>query len=210
MCARCRRNASDYWYICAPSSAVTSNIMSDRHAQVSVKLEQVKSPGNDAEQEGVHPGEQVPASPVSPDPAGVTTADTDADDIPAHPRKTPPKQKADEKDPCNTEKSFYASEDSHRLTKNSSNLTVGVKIQEETNGNLVQPSTNLQEARSENAMKPARKRRPVTVDSAKAKTSLEALKLSIKQLKWKEVRRKPLLCATVGSCACFLYVKRRN
>lgn len=32
-----------------------------------------------------------------------------------------------------------------------------------------------------------KKRRAVTVDSSKAKTSLEALKLSIRQLKWKEV-----------------------
>lgn len=30
--------------------------------------------------------------------------------------------------------------------------------------------------------------RPVTVDSSKAKTSLDALKISIRQLKWKEVR----------------------
>ncbi|KAL0193300.1 hypothetical protein M9458_011596, partial [Cirrhinus mrigala] len=34
----------------------------------------------------------------------------------------------------------------------------------------------------------AKKRRTVTVDTSKAKTSLEALKMSIRQLKWKEVR----------------------
>ncbi|XP_034565838.1 tubulin polyglutamylase TTLL11 isoform X2 [Notolabrus celidotus] len=58
----------------------------------------------------------------------------------------------------------------------------------ENNGNYVtiQPSKNIQEARREEALKLTRKRRPVTVDTAKAKTSLEALKISIKQLKWKE------------------------
>ncbi|XP_051552501.1 tubulin polyglutamylase TTLL11-like isoform X1 [Myxocyprinus asiaticus] len=38
----------------------------------------------------------------------------------------------------------------------------------------------------EDRSKVAKKRRPVTVDISKAKTSLEALKLSIRQLKWKE------------------------
>ncbi|RXM91775.1 Tubulin polyglutamylase TTLL11 [Acipenser ruthenus] len=40
----------------------------------------------------------------------------------------------------------------------------------------------------EDGSKVQRKKRSVTVDSSKAKTSLEALKTSIKQLKWKEVR----------------------
>ncbi|CAG05225.1 unnamed protein product, partial [Tetraodon nigroviridis] len=165
--------------------------MTDHYAQVSVKLGQVKSFGNDAEKEGVHPGEQVPASPVSPDPPGVATAGSDATDISTHPRTTRPRQETDERDPCgNLERSFHGSEDSDHLTKNFSNLTGGVKIQKgttETNGNFVQPPANLQEAHGEDAMRPAKKRRPVTVDSAKAKTSLEALKLSIKQLKWREV-----------------------
>lgn len=57
----------------------------------------------------------------------------------------------------------------------------------ETNGNyLTTPaSKNIHETRREDGLKPSRKR-PVTVDTSKAKTSLEALKLSIKQLKWKE------------------------
>lgn len=188
--------------------------MSDHYAQVRVELEQVKSSGNDAEKEGVHPGEQVPASPVSPDPPGVTTAGSDAANISTHPRKSRPKQRIDEKDSCgNLDKLFYGSEVSDHPTKNFSNLTGGVKIQKgktETNGNFVPPSKNLQEAHSEDAMKPAKKRRPVTVDSAKAKTSLEALKLSIKQLKWKEVCKKPISCSIFCPCACFLCMKRCN
>ncbi|XP_016334639.1 tubulin polyglutamylase TTLL11-like, partial [Sinocyclocheilus anshuiensis] len=38
----------------------------------------------------------------------------------------------------------------------------------------------------EDGSKAAKKRRGVTVDTSKAKTSLEALKMSIRQLKWKE------------------------
>ncbi|XP_058238720.1 tubulin polyglutamylase TTLL11 isoform X2 [Hemibagrus wyckioides] len=41
-------------------------------------------------------------------------------------------------------------------------------------------------AAEENTVKAVRKARYVTVDTSKAKTSLEALKLSIRQLKWKE------------------------
>lgn len=187
------RRISAPWRVCAPPSTVTSNcIMSDCYAPVRVELEQVESFGNDAGKEGVHPGEQLPAaSPVSPEPPGVTTAGSDAASISSHPRKDHPQQGTEEKDSCGyVEKSFFGSEVSDHLTTNFSHLTEGVKLQKgktETNGNSLQPAKDLQEARSEDAMKPAKKRRPVTVDSAKAKTSLEALKLSIKQLKWKEV-----------------------
>ncbi|XP_017286699.1 tubulin polyglutamylase TTLL11 [Kryptolebias marmoratus] len=55
----------------------------------------------------------------------------------------------------------------------------------ETNGNYVavQEGRSILEPRCQEGL---RKRRAVTVDTSKAKTSLEALKLSIKQLKWKE------------------------
>ncbi|XP_028830659.1 tubulin polyglutamylase TTLL11 isoform X2 [Denticeps clupeoides] len=59
----------------------------------------------------------------------------------------------------------------------------------EANGNAApghQENELMSPLSKEEANKPAKKRRPVTVDSSKAKTSLEALKLSIRQLKWKE------------------------
>ncbi|XP_041914814.1 tubulin polyglutamylase TTLL11 [Alosa sapidissima] len=60
----------------------------------------------------------------------------------------------------------------------------------EANGNVVSSQTQQKDTKSaqskEDANKLAKKRRPVTVDTSKAKTSLEALKLSIRQLKWKE------------------------
>lgn len=43
-----------------------------------------------------------------------------------------------------------------------------------------------------------RSQRPVTVDSSKARTSLDALKISIRQLKWKEVRPGPAAWAQGG------------
>ena len=51
--------------------------------------------------------------------------------------------------------------------------------------------------------------RPVTVDSSKARTSLDALKISIRQLKWKEVRPGPAAWAQGGGLedlrgACWL------
>lgn len=49
----------------------------------------------------------------------------------------------------------------------------------ETNG--------AEEEDEEDTVKTVRKARSITVDTSKAKTSLEALKLSIRQLKWKEV-----------------------
>ncbi|CAL8320427.1 unnamed protein product [Lota lota] len=58
---------------------------------------------------------------------------------------------------------------------------------QETNGNSNGSSTNHRPRdRHESGHRHQRKKKPVTVDTSKAKTSLEALKLSIKQLKWKE------------------------
>ncbi|KPP74298.1 hypothetical protein Z043_106550 [Scleropages formosus] len=59
----------------------------------------------------------------------------------------------------------------------------------ESNGVTV-PSIQLKDAKSQyikdEGSKLVKKKRPVTVDTSKAKTSLEALKVSIRQLKWKE------------------------
>lgn len=54
----------------------------------------------------------------------------------------------------------------------------------EANGNYIDMKIN-QDAH-DNGVKRQQKKKPVTVDTSKAKTSLEALKISIKQLKWKE------------------------
>ncbi|XP_019908948.3 tubulin polyglutamylase TTLL11 isoform X2 [Esox lucius] len=61
----------------------------------------------------------------------------------------------------------------------------------ETNGNTVIPNQRPKETKGfshnkEDGNKVVKRRKPVTVDTSKAKTSMEALKLSIRQLKWKE------------------------
>lgn len=57
----------------------------------------------------------------------------------------------------------------------------------EANGNYMNnPHVKSNQDMHGNGVKPPRKKKPVTVDISKAKTSLEALKISIKQLRWKE------------------------
>ncbi|XP_076867308.1 tubulin polyglutamylase TTLL11 isoform X2 [Brachyhypopomus gauderio] len=56
----------------------------------------------------------------------------------------------------------------------------------QTNGNAEQLKLGKAAHEKEEGNKVVKKRRSITVDTSKAKTSLEALKLSIKQLKWKE------------------------
>lgn len=173
--------------------------MSDHYVQVKVQLEEMKS--FDEEKEGSNIEEQVPASSrasVSPDPSSITAADRDASGTSDHCRQNRSKLGRGNKNSCgNSDPSLYGSVVSAQVEKNLNRLErtlnfKGGKIlrgKSETNGNYVtiKPSKNIQEAGHDDALKLSKKRRPVTVDTAKAKTSLEALKLSIKQLKWKEV-----------------------
>lgn len=184
--------------------------MSDHYVKVKVQLEQMKSFGEDAEKEGVDAEEQVPVSSppasVSPDPSSTTIAGRDASNTSntcKHRGKSRSKVGKDDKNSCGrhiSDLSLHGSAVPAHGGKNLNRLgherTLHIKGtgkilqgKSETNGNYVtiHPSKNIQEARREDAFKLAKKRRPVTVDTAKAKTSLEALKLSIRQLKWKEV-----------------------
>lgn len=151
----------------------------------------MKSFGEDAEKEGVDTEEQVPVcSPpasVSPDPSSITRTGRDASNTSItckHRGKSRGKLGKDDKNSCG--KDVVSGKNLNRLgtlhIKGTGKILQG---KTETNGNYVtiQPSKNNQE----DGFKLARKRRPVTVDTSKAKTSLEALKISIKQLKWKEV-----------------------
>ncbi|XP_047425445.1 tubulin polyglutamylase TTLL11 [Mugil cephalus] len=186
--------------------------MSDHYVKVRVQLEQMKSFGEDAEKEGVDAVDQAPASSspsasASPDPPNVTTATTTTTTttIPAavdtsitckHRGKSRSKPGRDDKNsaakhvPDLPAVSAHPEKNLNRLgtlhIKGTGKILQG---KSESNGNYVtihHASKNIQETRREDGFKHARKRRPVTVDTSKAKTSLEALKLSIKQLKWKE------------------------
>lgn len=179
--------------------------MSDHYVKVKVQLEQMKSFGEDAEKERVDTEEQVPVSSpraaVSPDPSSINTAGRDAS---RHRGKSRSKLRKDDNSSCVkhiSEMSLHGSVVPAHVGKNLKRLghdrTLHIKgtgevlqSKSETNGNYatIHPSKSIQEARHEDGFKLGKKRRPVTVDTAKAKTSLEALKLSIKQLNWKEVR----------------------
>ncbi|XP_031417389.1 tubulin polyglutamylase TTLL11-like, partial [Clupea harengus] len=156
--------------------------MSDHYVKVKVQLEQLKSTGEveEAETAGEEqvPNETPPAS-LSPLPVALEVR-RDASKNPARNYDKSPNTKQD------------APVSSH--LDNAPSLQVkgtGKVLQEkaEANGNVVtsQPHKDIKSAHSkEDANTLVKKRRPVTVDTSKAKTSLEALKLSIRQLKWKE------------------------
>ncbi|KAL7376504.1 hypothetical protein ABVT39_009432 [Epinephelus coioides] len=179
--------------------------MSDHYAKVKIQLEQMKSLGEDAKKEGVDTEEQVPVcSPpasVSPDPPSITIAGRDASNTSItckHRGKSRSKLGKDDKNSCGkhtTDVSAVSAQIGKNLNRLGHERILHIKGtgkilqgKSETNGNYVtiHPSKNIQETRREDGFKVARKRRPVTVDTSKAKTSLEALKISIKQLKWKE------------------------
>ncbi|XP_029941270.1 tubulin polyglutamylase TTLL11 [Salarias fasciatus] len=183
--------------------------MSDRYEKVTVQLEQMKAFAEDAEKEGVDPEEQVPPSSpsasVSPDPSSTTVAGSDASSTSTtskHRGKGRSKPGRDDKTPCGRhipDLSLQGSVVTAHAEKNLNKLGyeralhikgTGKILQgkSEPNGNYVtiQATKNIQESRRDDGFKVTKKRRPVTVDTSKAKTSLEALKISIKQLKWKE------------------------
>ncbi|XP_069024824.1 tubulin polyglutamylase TTLL11 [Embiotoca jacksoni] len=188
--------------------------MNDRHVKVEVQLERMKSFGEDAAKAGaVDAEEPVPvsvpvpssAASLSPDPSGITIAAAAAAgaDTPGKPRgKHRGKPGKDAKNICGKHISDLALHGSavsahgeRHLNRLGYERTLHIKgtgkiLQGklENNGNYatIHASKNIHETRREDGFKVPRKRRPVTVDTSKAKTSLEALKISIRQLKWKE------------------------
>ncbi|XP_041667723.1 tubulin polyglutamylase TTLL11 [Cheilinus undulatus] len=177
--------------------------MSDNY--VKVQPEQMKSLVEVGEKEGVDTEEQVPVSSPSADPPSITISGSDVSNTSITSKQRGKSRSKLVKDDKNSsgknipDLSVQGSVVSAHTGKNLNRLGqeqalhikgTGKILQgkSENNGNYVtiHPSKNNQEARREEALKLSRKRRPVTVDTAKAKTSLEALKISIKQLKWKE------------------------
>lgn len=101
-------------------------------------------------------------------------------------------------------KSECSQEKGHSRVSNEQNLHIKgtgrlLKSKTATNGHVEscqrQTDEKCEHRVKEDGSKVAKKRRAVTVDTSKAKTSLEALKMSIRLLKWKEVRAQhPRLC----------------
>ncbi|XP_072228048.1 tubulin polyglutamylase TTLL11 isoform X1 [Leuresthes tenuis] len=176
--------------------------MSDRYGNVRVQVEQMKSLGDNAEKGGVDTEERLPVSSpsvsASPDPSSSVPTDASSfSDIPKQRGKSRSRPGKDDKPdsdgsllgsvvPAPAVKNLRSPEYAQTLLiKGTGKILQG---KSEPNGNYltIHASKKVQETRREDGLKPSRKRRPVTVDTSKAKTSLEALKLSIKQLKWKE------------------------
>ncbi|KAL3041990.1 hypothetical protein OYC64_020037 [Pagothenia borchgrevinki] len=177
--------------------------MSEHYVKVKIHVEQMKSFGEDAEKQGVDAEEEeeeqvaVSSSPpasVSPDPPSITIAGRDVSNTFKHRGKSRIKMGKDDKNICGKHSLDVSLHGGRNVNKLGHERTLHIKgtgkilqgKNNENNGVSMRPSKNIQEARREDGFKLARKRRPVTVDTSKAKTSLEALKLSIRQLKWKE------------------------
>ncbi|XP_076014734.1 tubulin polyglutamylase TTLL11 [Genypterus blacodes] len=175
--------------------------MSDHYVKVKVQFEQMKSFGEDAEQEGVDAEVQGTDS-VSPVTSSITTLGTDSPKTPISCKqrsKSRSKPSKEEKNKHISDLSLFGSVAASHVGKNLNRLHhermlhvkgTGRILQgrSESNGNFMlnNPPKHMQETRRGDGAKLAKKKRPVTVDTSKAKTSLEALKISIKQLKWKE------------------------
>ncbi|XP_021446272.1 tubulin polyglutamylase TTLL11 isoform X1 [Oncorhynchus mykiss] len=190
--------------------------MSDHYVKVKVQLEQMKSSGEGVEKEEADmiEDEVLVASPpasVSPIPASCTPA---AQREPPkttvtcrNQSKSRSKLGKDEKNTGTKQDSVPALQGTIVASNANSGKPVNRKDNEqqtlqikgtgkmlqgktETNGNAVPihlpEDIKVGPHNKEDANKVAKRRKPVTVDTFKAKTSLEALKLSIRQLKWKE------------------------
>ncbi|KAM9735694.1 tubulin polyglutamylase TTLL11 isoform 2-T3 [Menidia menidia] len=187
-------------------------MMSEHYGNDKIQVEKMRSLGDDAGKGDADTEQQIPVSSpsvsASPDPSSSitpTTTTTDASSFPGMCKqrgksrskpgkadKSPCVKPVPDKSPLGSAVPVHAVKISKcpeyaqtLLIKGTGKILQG---KSEPNGNYVTipASKKIQETRSEDGLKPSRKRRPVTVDTSKAKTSLEALKISIKQLKWKE------------------------
>ncbi|XP_062411072.1 tubulin polyglutamylase TTLL11 [Sardina pilchardus] len=164
--------------------------MSDHYVKVKVQLEQLKSTGEVGEVEAAEVEQvstETPPASLSPVPAALEVRRDTAKTLGTARNRSKSRTKLG-----NANIKPDAPVLSH--LDNAPSLRIkgtGKVLQEkaEANGNVVSSQTqnDTKSAQSkEDANKLPKKRRPVTVDTSKAKTSLEALKLSIRQLKWKE------------------------
>ncbi|KAJ0057194.1 hypothetical protein NL108_002113 [Boleophthalmus pectinirostris] len=162
----------------------------------------MKSLVQDAEKEGVDSEELVsmpsPSASVSPDAPSITITGRDTNNLStcrnrSKSRGKPAKEDKNLSVKHNKDPPFHSSLLGQKQNRQENERTLLIRGTEkvlqgrsEPNGNYMNNPhlKNIQD--HENGIKHPRKKKPVTVDSSKAKTSLEALKISIKHLKWKE------------------------
>uniref|UniRef100_A0A8C1YUF0 Tubulin tyrosine ligase-like family, member 11 n=1 Tax=Cyprinus carpio TaxID=7962 RepID=A0A8C1YUF0_CYPCA len=171
--------------------------MSDHYERVKIELQQMK----EVENEAAADEEQLFPASVSPIPADVSfTARRDLSKSSINGRsRSKSRSKADGRERqvngkqlpyLTAQKSDYSQGQSR--VSDEPNLHIKgtakhLKGKTAANGH-VESCQRQTDGKCEHHGKEAKKRIAVTVDTSKAKTSLEALKMSIRQLKWKEVR----------------------
>lgn len=178
------------------------NTMSDHYERVKIELQQMKA----VESEAAADKEQLSPASVTSVPAEVSFAarrDLSRSSIngrsrsksrskaDGHERQVNGKQLSD----LTPQKSDYSQEKGQSRLSNEQNIKGTLRLlkgKTAANGHVEscqrEKDLKCEHHGKEDGSKVAKKRRAVTVDTSKAKTSLEALKMSIRQLKWKEVR----------------------
>lgn len=172
--------------------------MSDHYVQVKDELEQKKSPGEGGEKDAVSEEETVPiplAGSVSPAAASIGGRSDAAKTSVTGRQKS--KSRSTQGAPDRNIGNKRDSDGGHAAEIPGEKMS-GTLLQVKGTGKVLQgrvetngvaaPGHQEGDRCKGDGNKVARKRRAVTVDTSKAKTSLEALKVSIRQLKWKEVR----------------------
>uniref|UniRef100_A0A8C6TMM3 Tubulin tyrosine ligase-like family, member 11 n=1 Tax=Neogobius melanostomus TaxID=47308 RepID=A0A8C6TMM3_9GOBI len=163
----------------------------------------MKSLDQDAEKEGAESEEQAyvssPSASVSPDAPSITVTGRDANDAStcrnrSRSRGNPAKEDINFTVKQFTDRALHSNISGENVKRQEYERTLHIRGSDkvlqgrpEANGNNVNnPRSKMNQDTLDNGVKLPRKKKPVTVDTSKAKTSLEALKISIKQLKWKE------------------------
>ncbi|XP_043094258.1 tubulin polyglutamylase TTLL11 isoform X2 [Puntigrus tetrazona] len=168
--------------------------MSDHYERVKIELQQMK----EVENEAAADEEQLSPASVSPVPADLSfTARRDPSKSSINGRsRSKSRSKADAHErQVNGKQPTDPAPQGQRRVSNEPNLHVKgtarlLKVKTAANGHVEsgkrQTDGKCEHHGKEDESKAAKKRKAVTVDTSKAKTSLEALKMSIRQLKWKE------------------------
>ncbi|XP_077087171.1 tubulin polyglutamylase TTLL11 [Siphateles boraxobius] len=176
------------------------NTMSDHYERVKIELQQMKA----VESEAAADEEQLSPASVSSVPAEASFAarrDLSRSSINGRSRSKS-RSKADGHErqvngklmsDLTPQKSDYSQEKGQSRASNEQNIKGTLRLlkgKTAANGHVDscqrQTEGKCDYRGKEDGSKLAKKRRAVTVDTSKAKTSLEALKMSIRQLKWKE------------------------
>ncbi|XP_067294745.1 tubulin polyglutamylase TTLL11 [Pseudorasbora parva] len=174
--------------------------MSDHYERVKIELQQMKA----AESEAAADEQQLSPASVSSVPADgsfVARRDLTRSSINGRSRSIS-RSKADghvgqvngkQLSDLSPQKSGYSQEKGQSRVSNEQNIKGTLRLlkgKTATNGHVEschrQTDGKCEHHGKEDGSKVSKKKRAVTVDTSKAKTSLEALKMSIRQLKWKE------------------------